>query len=206
MEQIVFSIGTYNVSALELFSVIAGIWAVYLAARENILSWPIGLLNITSAFFIYYQVRLYSDMFLQIYFFGIGIYGWYVWKNEKRANLPLKWLSTNQRFTLAALIAICTLVFGYWMTKIHIQFPSLFPVAAAYPYADTWVAITSIVANTLMAKRYIENWILWIVVDILCVYLYLQKGIAFVSFEFFIFLILACYGLMKWRRMKNKKG
>lgn len=203
MNNIVFSIGNYGVSSLELFSVIAGIWAVYLAAREKILTWPIGLLNIVSAFFIYYQVRLYSDMFLQIYFFGIGVYGWYTWKNEKQDKIPLKWLTANQRIFLAGLIAICTIVLGYWMTKIHIQFPTLFPVAAAYPFADTWVAVTSIVANTLLAKRYIENWILWIAVDILCVYLYLQKGIAFVSFEFFIFLILACYGLIKWRRRKN---
>lgn len=204
MDNIVFTIGTYGVSALELFSVITGIWAVYLAAEEKILTWPIGILNIVSAFFIYFHVRLYSDMFLQIYFFGIAIYGWINWKNEKRAQLPLKWLTTIQRIYLAILIAIFTAVLGYFMSQIHIHFPATFPEAAAYPYADTWVAVTSIVANTLMAKRIIENWILWIVVDILCVYLYLQKGIAFVSFEFFIFLILACYGLFKWRRMKEK--
>ncbi len=203
---IVFKLGNYEVSAIELFSVLCGIIAVYLAAREKILTWPIGLLNITSAFFIYYQVRLYSDMFLQIYFFGISLYGWMIWKNETSNKIPLKNLHSKQLIQLVLLILITTWMVGYGMQSIHIYFPELFPQAAAYPYLDSWVAISSIAANTLMAKRYIENWILWILIDILCVYLYLQKGIAFIAFEFFIFLILAGYGWWKWRRILQIKN
>ncbi|MBK9108503.1 MAG: nicotinamide mononucleotide transporter [Saprospiraceae bacterium] len=179
--------------------------AVYYAAKENILTWPIGLINIITAFFIYYHVRLYSDMFLQIYFICISIYGWLIWNMEHRNAVPLKYLSNQGLALFAFLIIICTIVLGKFMSHIHEFFPSAFPEPAAYPYSDTLVAVASIIANTLMARRFIESWILWIGVDVICVYLYFQKDIKFIAFEFLIFLILACFGLYNWIQMKRKQ-
>lgn len=195
------SIGDYPVSRIEFISVLAGIVAVYLAAREHILTWPIGLINISTAFFIYYSVHLYSDMFLQLYFFGIGIYGWWFWTKEQRTSIPLKWLSKTSRITLALLILICSVLLGYGVSQIHLFLPAVFEHEASYPYADTLVAVGSIVANTLLAKRYIENWILWIFIDLICVYLYLQKELFLIAMEFFLFLGLAFYGLHSWIKM-----
>jgi len=200
-----FSIWEMPVSWIECISVLAGIVAVYLAAKENILTWPIGLVNIATAFFIYYHVHLYSDMFLQIYFFGISLYGWWIWNTEHRAEVPLKWLNRRQRLQQCALLVVCSLLAGWWMTRIHLDFPKAFPHPAAFPYADTLVAIGSILANTLMAKRYLESWILWIAIDVLCVYLYLQKDILLIAMEFLIFLILAIYGFWNWMRLKKKQ-
>lgn len=91
------------------------------------------------------------------------------------------------------------------MSLIHEFFPTAFPEPAAYPYADTLVAVASIVANTLMARRFIESWVLWIGIDVICVYLYFQKDIKFIAFEFLIFLILAFYGLYSWILLKRKQ-
>ncbi len=204
--QSLFSIFDYPVTLLEFISVISGIIAVYLAAKEKILTWSIGLINIITAFFIYYHVQLYSDMFLQCYFFSISIYGWYIWGKEKNEHIPLKWLSTNQRFLWIAIIILTTLIFGTLISHFHEIWPNVFPLPAAYPYADTLVAIMSIVANTFLAKRIIENWIIWILVDIICVYLYFQKGILFISFEFFIFLGIAVFGLIEWVRLKKSQS
>ena len=191
------------VSRIELLSVMAGITAVYLAAKEKILTWPIGLINIATAFFIYYHVHLYSDMFLQIYFFGISIYGWTVWRNEKREKLPLKWMDMQQRVIWALIIAIFSMSLGLFMNKIHFIFPNAFPNPAAFPFADSLVAVASVAANTLMAKRYIENWILWIGIDVICVFLYFEKDIVFIALEFLVFLVLACYGLAEWIRLHS---
>ncbi len=199
----IFHVLSYPVSLLECISVLAGITAVYLAAKENILTWPIGLINIVTAFFIYHNFQLYADMFLQCYFFGIGIYGWFYWKQQKQANIPLKCLRTSQRFWLMMLIVVCTLFLGWFIGSIHLLWQEAFLLPASYPYADTLVAVMSIVANTLMARRFIENWILWIFVNIICVYLYFQKEILFFSIEFLIFLGIAVFGLAEWIRLKT---
>lgn len=201
--QPLFSVWDYPVSYIEFISVIAGITAVYLAARENIFTWPIGLINITTAFFIYYSVHLYSDMFLQFYFFGIGLYGWWFWTQEKRTAVPLKWLSLNSNLILIFVIASCSLGMGYLVSHLHEYSPNLFPKEASFPYADSLVAVASIVANTLLAKRYIENWILWILIDLICIYLYIQKDLYFIALEFLLFLGLAAYGLHSWVRLFN---
>ncbi|MBK9727886.1 MAG: nicotinamide mononucleotide transporter [Saprospiraceae bacterium] len=199
----VFTILGYGIPLIEIISVTAGIIAVYFAARENILTWPIGLVNVTTAFFIYYHVQLYSDMFLQLYFFSISIYGWIIWKFEKSNKIPLKYLTSKQRIYISLLILIASYVFGKFIANIHLLFPNLFPTAAVYPYLDSFVAISSIVANTLLAKRIIENWILWILINIICVYLYIQREILFIALEFFIFLGLAIYGIKEWLYLKK---
>lgn len=198
-----FNVFNYPVSFIELISVLSGITGVYLAAKEKIISWPIGLINITTAFFIYFRVQLYSDMFLQCYFFCISIYGWYYWKKEKQEHIPLKWMTSKERSLWSIVILLATLLFGYLISRLHEWLPSIFQITASYPYADTFVAIMSIVANTLLAKRIIENWVLWILVDLICVYLYIQKGILFISFEFLIFLSIAVFGLMEWIRLQK---
>ncbi len=201
--QTVFQIIGYPVSLLECISVVSGIVAVFLAAKEKLSTWPIGLINIVSAFFIYYHVQLYSDMFLQFYFFGISIYGWYYWSREKEEHIPLKWLNQKQRILWIFIILMSTLLFGLFTSKLHEYWPAIFTKPAAYPYSDSLVAIMSIIANTLLARRIIENWILWILVDILCVYLYIQKEILFISFEFFIFLGIAAFGLKEWIKLRR---
>jgi len=199
-----FVLFKYPVVHLEWLSALAGVAAVWLAARENILSWPIGLVNILSAFFIYHHVQLYADMFLQLYFFGMGLYGWHSWRWEHRAAIPLKWMTGKMRLASGMLLALASVAMGWCMTRLHIWFPQWFPLAAAFPYADSVVATSSVLANFLLARRYLENWILWIGIDLLCVYLYFYKGILLFALEFLVFLVLAGYGLFYWaRRMKR---
>lgn len=195
-----FTLLDYPISYLEFFGTIAGIIAVWLAAKSNILTWPIGLINIGLFFIIFFQVQLYSDMFLQVYFFGISIYGWYNWIYEKKINIPIKVLELKYILFLTIGTLGLSLIFGFFIKNIHSIWPQVFTKPAAYPYTDSFVTIASIVANTLLAKRYFENWIIWIIVDIICIFLYAFKEIIFVSFEFFIFLLIAIYGHWSWWR------
>lgn len=198
---IFFEVLGYPVSYLEFISVCFGLLAVYLAAKENILTWPLGLINIITAFFLFYRVQLYSDMFLQIYFFAISLYGWYFWRKEKTEHIPLKYLSFFEKAKVLIIILLGTFIFGWFIQDIHLYFPKLFQVPASYPYADTFIAVASIVANTLLARRVIENWVIWITVDVLCVFLYFDKNIKFIALEYFIFLLLAIFGLKSWRTL-----
>ncbi|MEP7195631.1 MAG: nicotinamide riboside transporter PnuC [Saprospiraceae bacterium] len=204
INHVFFSILHYPVSYIEFIGSIAGIIAVWLAAKSKLLTWPIGIINIVLFFFIFWQVQLYSDMFLQIYFFGISLYGWHNWKREKQDTIPIKILSNRSRINNLILILIASIFFGYIVSNLPQYFPAIFNKPAAFPYLDTFVGVSSIVANTLMAKRIMENWLLWIAINIVCVGLYLAKDIAFVALEYFVFLILAVVGHVSWQAERNK--
>lgn len=200
LENVFFNILNYSVSYIEFAATIAGILAVWLAANSNIFSWPIGLVNISLSFIIFWQVQLYSDVFLQIYFFIIGVYGWYNWKFEIREKIPIKTLPSEQHLKYLAIILVLTILLGLLMSKVHLFAPSLFIKPAAYPYADTFIAVASIIANTWLAKRILENWFLWIIINIVCIFIYFIKDIPFIAFQFFIFLILAIFGHLNWKK------
>jgi nicotinamide mononucleotide transporter len=195
-----FSVWTYPVSYIEFFGTVFGIAAVWLAAKSKILTWPVGLVNIALFFLIYYQVQLYSDMFLQLYFAAVALYGWFFWKDDQKKKKSVRKLSTSERLRLAGWIALCTAAGSYVISHLHLWIPDLFPEKAAFPFWDTLVAVASIFANTLLARRVIENWPIWIAVDLLCIVLYVSKGIYFVAFEFLIFTILAAYGWRQWEK------
>jgi nicotinamide mononucleotide transporter len=200
---IFFSVLDYQVSYLECLATMSGLVCVWLAAKNNILTWPVGLINIISSFIIYYQVALYSDVFLQIYFFVTAIYGWYFWHRQKDTLKKITSLTFKSKIAYTFIIMVATVILGYGMSQIHLHFRKLFPVPAAYPYADTLVAVTSIVANFLMAKRVITHWILWIFVDVLACYLYYTKGIKFIALEYVIFTAIASFGLYAWQRERQ---
>ncbi|ANI88098.1 hypothetical protein A9P82_01480 [Arachidicoccus ginsenosidimutans] len=191
----------YNLSYIECFGTIFGLLCVWLGARENIWNWAVGLVNIILFFIIFYQVRLYSDMFLQIYFFCISIYGWIQWSKHRQEDKPVALLSPKQRWTLTFIIIISTIIFGFIVKNIHHLLPKIFPVPAAFPFIDTFVAVCSIVANALLAKRILENWALWVLVDFICVFVYAIKGVRFISIEYGILFIIASYGLIEWMKL-----
>lgn len=200
VSEIMFRIWDYPVSHIEFFGTVFGIAGVWLAAKSKVLTWPVGLINIILFFMIYYQVQLYSDMFLQIYFFGVGVYGWIFWNKEIEKKIPIHSLNTTQNIKIGVYVFILSIICGWLISNVHIWFPNIFEKEAAFPYLDTLVAIASIFANTMLARRVIQNWPIWIAVDLLCIGLYISKEIYFVAFEFFIFTILASFGWYDWNK------
>ncbi|WP_370086910.1 nicotinamide riboside transporter PnuC [Ekhidna sp.] len=198
IENIAFTILGYDLSYIELIGTLFGFISVILAARANILTWPTGIINEVAFFILFYQVQLYSDMYLQVYFFGVTIYGWYYWKNQNGSrsitNLSKKW-----RFRILLILVITTLMSGYLISKVHLYFSEIFSQPASYPYWDALTTMSSIVATVLLSRKIIETWVLWIIVDIISVVLYLLKGIHLVAIEYFIFLIICVVGLRNWR-------
>ena len=199
IRHIAFSCWGYNVSYVEMIGTLLGLVSIYFATRTNILTWPTGLINETFLFILFFQVQLYADMFLQVYFFIVTLYGWYCWRlNTSEAQITV--LSMRTRIQLGFGILICTIAVGYCIKDIHLYLPQYFKLKAAFPFVDSFVMVSSILATVLLARMKIENWYLWLTVDIVSVVLFLKKEIYFLSLEYVIFLGLASYGLFQWKK------
>ncbi len=203
ISNIAFEILGYQISYVELIGTIFGLISVYLASRANILTWPTGIVNELFLFILFFQIQLYADMFLQVYFFAVTLYGWHNWKKKPKQN-SITSTSRNMNFWIVGIVVIGSLITGFLFSNIHEFLPQYFKIKAAYPYADSFVMVCSIIATVLLAQKKIETWYLWIIVDIVCVFLFLKKGIIFLGIEYFIFLGVATYGLINWKKqMEN---
>jgi nicotinamide mononucleotide transporter len=200
---VAFSVLGYPVSYVELIGTLFGLISVLYASRTNILTWPTGIINEVFLFILFFQVQLYADMFLQVYFFIVTIYGWYNWKTNT-IEKKVTFIPFRGRLLWAVAAGVGTVAFGYLFQNIHTLLPAYFPTPAAYPFADSFVMVLSIIATVLLAGKQIENWVLWITGDVVCVVLYFKKQIYFLSLEYLIFLCLASYGLYHWNKtLKN---
>ena len=201
-----FTVFSHPVSYVEFIGTALGLISVFLAARANILTWPTGILNAIFFLVIFYQIHLYSDMFLQCYFCGMGVYGWFSWKYKAdHHQSAIRTLSNRTRLVLLGLIAGVTLVVGTLISQIHLILPQIFDHPASYPYIDTFIAISSILATILLARRIFETWVLWITVDMTSIGLYSVKGVKLIAIEFCIFLALAMLGIYSWYRLWVKR-
>jgi nicotinamide mononucleotide transporter len=209
IHNIFFRILGYDMSYLEFFGVVFGLVAVWLSARANIWSWPIGIVNVTLAFFLYYQIQLYPDMFLQVFFFVTNVLGWIRWANPKpgeedrRNELKVTYMKRSALLLVCAGGLAGTVVLGSLASRLHEWFPSVFPLPSSYPYADSFIMMMSIATTFLMIQKKVECWIIWIVIDVVATYLYFIKGVKFLSFEYLVFTILATFGLVNWIREVN---
>lgn len=199
IENAAFELWGYPVSYVELIGTLFGLASVYFASRANILTWGTGIINEVFLFILFFQVHLYADMTLQIYFLAVTLYGWYQWGTRSDSH-KISTLSLRSKLVLAGIILVGTLISGYIFTNIHVYLPSYFKIPATYPFTDSFIMMASILATILLAKKNIENWYLWISADVVCVVLYFNKGVYFLSLEYLIFFGLASYGLLNWRK------
>src|SRR5690349_19579415 len=156
IENIFFRVLGYDLSYLEFFGVVTGLAAIWLSARAHIWSWPIGIVNVTLSFFLYYQTQLYPDMFLQIFFFITNISGWWRWANPKpheedrRRELKVSFMGLK-RFLILCLIGVAgTWILGSAASRLHEWFPTIFQLPSAYPYVDSFIMVMSIVTTFAM--------------------------------------------------------
>ncbi|MEK6970396.1 MAG: nicotinamide riboside transporter PnuC [archaeon] len=207
IETVFFTIWDYPMSYLEFFGTIFTVLSVWYATRNNVLTWPVGIVGVILYIFLFYQINLYSDFLEQIYFLITSFIGWWLWihprtKAETDIKKGLK-INTNSTFdNIVVVLAIVagTILMGEIMGNIHVYLPQFFPEPASYPYLDAFTTILSFVATILMAKKRIECWYLWILVDIIGIGLYYVKDVRFIALEYALFLILASKGLLDWRK------
>jgi len=205
---ILFTIAGYPVSPVELIGTLSGLFCVLYCAKGAVAAWPLGIINALFFFILFYQVRLYPDMFLQVYYLITSIYGWWRWKNPRTIietdsvnELKVSALGGGMFLAVSVLTLAVSAISGYLISGIHQSFPVIFPEPSSFPYADSFVAVLSIIAQLLLSLKKRENWILWIITDITAATIYFTKGIYLVGFEYVIFGLIASAGLWNWNRI-----
>ena len=207
-----FTVWDYQMSYIEFFGTIFTVWCVWLTARAKVLSWPIGIVGVTLFMFLFYQIQLYSDMFEQVFFLITGFIGWWVWlhpktKDEANKNAELK-ITTNtlkQNLAYAGIIIAGTAVLSVVVSNLDNWLPMYFPEPASFPILDAFTTVMSFMAQWLLVRKKVENWVLWIIIDIIAVGLYWVKGVKFVSIEYALFFFIASYGLISWIKVFRNK-
>ncbi len=200
IKNIAFTFIGYPLSYVELIGTVFGMYSVYWASKENIWTWLASVINVTAFFCLFYQVHLYADMFLQVYFLIVTIYGWYNWSKPVQEN-RISQISSQKLLLYIIILGVGTLLLGFLMSHIHEISPTIFSQAAAYPYPDAFTTTASIIAMMLLSRKQIENWIFWMMADLTGMYLYYLKDILFVAVEYGIFLIICIFGYLNWKKI-----
>ena len=180
---------------MEVLGLISGLLCVWLLIRENVLTFPIGLIYAVLTVVVVYNEKLYADVFLNIYYVGMNAYGWFFWLRgggERRVERHLKVGSVTQKqiLWLASILVIGSTVMGYVLTSF---------TDADLAYPDSFTTVASLIAMYLSARKYLESWYLWFIVDVVQVILYLIKGIEMYALLYFIYLVMAFFGWRAWR-------
>lgn len=198
---VLFWIGDYPLSFLELMGTLTGLASVYYASRANILTWPTGIVNEVFFFLLFYQVQLYSDMLLQLVFFGVSLWGWRNWSKGLQDQVQVSRLPHASRLGLGLVLLVGTLGLGAVMSRIHLWLPQVFTLPAAFPWGDAFTTVASILAIFMQARKKVESWWLWIALDVVAIGIYWAKDIRFIAVEYVVFLLLSLWGLWKWQKL-----
>jgi nicotinamide mononucleotide transporter len=187
-------------SLLETIGVITGILCVYLAAKNNIWNWPIAIVSVGIYIVIFLEAKLYADTGLQVYFLAMNAYGWWFWsrKPTDTPKVPLKRISKTEILLSMIGIALFTALIGFFLYH---------KTDAAFPFIDSFCTACSLVAQIFLARKVVENWLIWIFVDIIYVGVYLAKGLHLTAGMYALYIYIALMGYLAWRKeFKQQKA
>jgi len=179
-----------QLSPLEALGFVTAGWAVWLAVKQDIWNWPSGIASNIIYFVIFFQIRLFADMSLQVVFALISAYGWFRWLQRDATNERIG-VSRTPRvewFVMAPLVAAATLIWWQRLAAIN----------DSAPFLDALVTALSLAAQYLLSRKYLENWWLWIVVNVISVPLYYSKGLTLTAILYALYLGMNVVGLRDW--------
>lgn len=185
---------------IELLGAILGILYIIFSIRQNILTWPTGIITSLLYIVVFFQSALYAAMGLQVYYVLISIYGWILWLRGKKENskslLPVQFVNRKLWIKIAAVSVII---------YTSILFILLNFSDSDVPFIDSLTTSLSIVATWMLAKKYIEHWIIWIFVDIVSSGLYIYKNLWPTVVLFVVYTVMAFIGFIEWKKDLNLK-
>jgi nicotinamide mononucleotide transporter len=178
---------------VEIVAALFGVVSVYLSTKENIWSWPTAIVNVGLYIVIFFESKLYADTGLQVVYVILNAYGWYHWLygGKNRTELPVSRTPARLAAALVAIGAVSTLIIGTLLAK---------KTDAALPYIDAATTSTSLVAQWMMTRKLLENWIVWVAVDVVYIGMYVFKSLHVTAVLYLIFLILSAMGYFQWRK------
>ena len=183
---------------LEIVAVVFGFLSVWFSKQNNILVFPTGMISTVIFVYLLFKWELLGDMMINGYYFAMSVYGWYIWTRKVDSTYVTPISTTTQKEKQISIgIFIATLFFVFVVYKSFDKWTSW------VAYVDTLTTAIFFVGMWLMARRKIENWIFWIIGDVISVPLYLYKGFTFTSFQYLGFTIIAIYGYLAWKKYLN---
>lgn len=182
-----------TLSRLEVFGFATGILCVWWTVRKNVFNFPMGMINSALLGLLFFHSRLFADAGLQVVFIVLAMMGWWQWTRASAATvmheLPVRVLSMKQRGW----------VLGVVLLLVALLYECLIWVKGDVPFFDASITAMSIVAQVLLNRRYLENWWVWIAVDVVSIPVYVHKELYLIALLYGVFLVLACTGLFAWQ-------
>lgn len=190
---------TYEI-VLEVTAIIFGLISVWCAKKNNVLVFPTGIVNTAVYVYLFWKWSLLGDMMINFYYVGMSIYGWYHWtrKINNVVEFPISRMTGDEK-KMASFIFVLTILFVIGVYTFFDKFTHW------TSYVDTLVTGIFFVGMWLMAKRKIENWVLWILGDVISIPMYFAKGYSFTSIQYLIFTIIAIFGYLEWKKTLQQK-
>ncbi|MDQ3754479.1 MAG: nicotinamide riboside transporter PnuC [Acidobacteriota bacterium] len=185
-------------SLTETLGFVTGAACVYLVIEENIFNFPVGIANNIFFIALFMQARLYGDAGLQLVYIILGIHGWYWWLRGGQNHTALK--VARAPIHILCLLAVLMVIGTLGLTLV------LRAVRGSAPALDALTTMLSLAAQYLLNCKFIENWYIWIIADLLYIYLYAVKGLHLTALLYFIFLCLCLAGLINWHRSLARQG
>lgn len=216
--------GGYDLSWIEAVGTLAGLLCIWLASLEKISNYAFGLINVTLFAIIFFQIQLYASLLLQVFFFAANIYGWYAWSRQNTSNeavLQIRWLPLPKAI---AWIVACVAAIGLMTAFIDPVFAVLTHIAVsvmqsiglnvampelqpdAFPFWDSCMMVLSIAAMILMTRKYVENWLLWVVINVISVVIFALQGVWAMSLEYMLLTFIALNGSRMWMKSARERG
>lgn len=180
-------------SSLELVAVSFGLVSVYLSAKEHIVSWPTAIVNVAIFFVLFWRAKLYADAVLQLVYLALSVYGWYEWLfgGAQQTRLLVSRARRSHWMVLTPLFLVGGVGLGMLLQRY---------TDSPLPYFDALLTAGSLVAQYMMTKKLLENWVVWIVADIVYVPVFIVRGLPFTALQYAVFLLLAGMGWFSWRQ------
>jgi len=178
----------------EALGVALGLAYVLFAARESIWCWPCALVSTTIFIFLFWEVNLLMESALNVYYLVMAIYGWWHWTRDKpdnKAKLPIQKWSARKHGVTIFLIAVLTLLSGTLLND---------RTSAALPFLDSFTTWAAVITTWMVARKVLENWLYWIVIDAASIILYVDRGLSMTALLFALYVVIAAYGWWGWRQ------
>jgi nicotinamide mononucleotide transporter len=190
-------------SPWEAVAVVLAITYLLLAVKENILCWLFAFLSTAIYTVLFWDVSLLMESALNVYYMAMAVYGWQQWTrggtngDEGAHALAIRSMSGQQHVLVITGIAILTVVSGYFLSEHS---------SAAWPYVDSFTTWASVITTYLVARKYLQNWLYWIVIDTVSIPLYIDRGLSLTALLFVAYVVIAAFGYVKWRDHLRAEG
>jgi nicotinamide mononucleotide transporter len=184
---------------IEIIGTILSLIYLYLSIKQKISLWIFGFLCSAMYVVVFYQSKFYADMSLQIYYVIVSIYGWITWRRGNEGSgteIPVRKTKVQEALVLTGVTILIFFIYYYILRNL---------TDSPLPFADSFTTALSITATWMLAKKMIEHWILWVIVDVVSAGLYLYKDLHVTTFLFIVYSMMAVVGFMQWRKSLKSK-